>query len=55
VYIAKRLIIFAPKFAEKSPFLNARLARGILLTVSFFLQTSTTSAIHAYGNNCILC
>jgi hypothetical protein len=22
VYIAKRLVIFVPKFAEKSPFLN---------------------------------
>jgi hypothetical protein len=47
VYIAKRLVIFAPKFAKKSPFLNARLARGVLSTVSFFLQTSTTRAIHA--------
>jgi len=55
VYIAKRLVIFAPKFAKKSPFLNARLARGILLTVSFFLQMSTTRAIHAYGNDCFLC
>jgi hypothetical protein len=24
VYIAKRLVIFAPKFAEKSPFLDAQ-------------------------------
>jgi hypothetical protein len=31
VYIAKRLVIVAPNFAEKSPFLNARLARGALL------------------------
>jgi hypothetical protein len=35
--------------------LNARLVRGILSTVLFFLQTSTTRAIHAYGNNCFLC
>jgi hypothetical protein len=35
--------------------LNAQLACGVLLTVSFFLQTSTTRAIHAYGNNCFLC
>jgi hypothetical protein len=46
---------FAPKFAEKSPILNARLARGVLLTLSFFLQTSTTRAIRAYGNDCLLC
>jgi hypothetical protein len=26
VYIAKRLVIFAPNFAEKSPFLDARSA-----------------------------
>ena len=31
MYIAKRLVVFAPKIAEKSPFLNARLARGALL------------------------
>jgi hypothetical protein len=58
VYIAKRLVIFAPKFAKKSPFLNARLARGVLLTVSFFLQMSTTMAIRAYGaygKDCFLC
>jgi hypothetical protein len=30
VYIAKRLIIVVPKVAKKSPFLNARLAHGIL-------------------------
>jgi hypothetical protein len=55
VYIAKRLVIFAPKFTEKSPFLNARLARGILSTESFFLQMSTTRAIHAYSSDCFLC
>jgi hypothetical protein len=33
VYIAKRVIIFVPKFTEKSPFLNAQLARGALLAV----------------------
>jgi hypothetical protein len=55
VYIAKSLVVFAPKFTKKSPFLNARLVRGILSTVSFFLQTSTTRAIRAYGNNCFLC
>jgi hypothetical protein len=55
VYIAKRLVVFTPKFAKKSPILNARLACGILLTVSFFLQTSTTRAIHAYANDCLLC
>jgi hypothetical protein len=54
VYIAKRLVIFAPKFAEKSPFLNVRLARGILLAVSFSLQMSTTMAIRAYGKDCLL-
>jgi hypothetical protein len=26
VYIAKRLVIFAPNFAKKSPFLDAQLA-----------------------------
>jgi hypothetical protein len=35
--------------------LNAQLVRGILLTVSFFLQKSTTRAIRAYGNDCFLC
>jgi hypothetical protein len=55
VYIAKRLVVFAPKFTEKSPFLNARLGHGILLTVLFFLQTSTTMAIRAYGKDCFLC
>jgi hypothetical protein len=54
VYIAKRLVVFAPKFAEKSPFLNARLARGVLSAVSFSLQTSTTMAIRAYGKDCSL-
>jgi hypothetical protein len=54
VYIAKRLVVFAPKFAEKSPFLNAQLARGILSAVSFSLQTSTTMAIRAYGKDCSL-
>jgi hypothetical protein len=54
VYIAKRLVIFAPKFAKKSPFLNARLARGTLSAVSFSLQTSTTMAICAYGKDCSL-
>jgi hypothetical protein len=34
VYIAKRLIVLVPKFAEKSPFLNAG---GALLAVSFSL------------------
>jgi hypothetical protein len=29
VYIAKRPVVFAPKIAEKSPFLNARLARRV--------------------------
>jgi hypothetical protein len=52
--MAKRLVIFAPNFAEKSPFLNARLARGALLAVSFFLQMSTTMAIGAYGKDCFL-
>jgi hypothetical protein len=33
VYIAKRVIIFVPKFTEKSPFLNAQLARGALSAV----------------------
>jgi hypothetical protein len=54
VYIAKRVIIFVPKFTKKSPFLNAQLARGTLLAVSFSLQTSTTMAIHAYGKDCLL-
>jgi hypothetical protein len=54
VYIAKRVIVVAPKFAEKSPFLNAQLARGALLAVSFSLQTSTTMSIHAYGKDCLL-
>jgi hypothetical protein len=54
VYIAKRLVVFAPKFAKKSPFLNARLARGVLSAVLFSLQTSTTMAIHAYGKDCLL-
>jgi hypothetical protein len=74
VYTAKRVIIFVPKFAKKSPFLNARLARGTLSAVSFnnspflnarlvrgtlsavsfFLQMSTTMAIHAYGKDCLL-
>jgi hypothetical protein len=35
VYIAKRVIIFVPKFTEKSPFLNAQLARGTLSAVVF--------------------
>jgi hypothetical protein len=54
VYTAKRVIVFVPKFAEKSPFLNAQLARGTLSAVSFSLQTSTTVAIHAYGKDCLL-
>jgi hypothetical protein len=54
VYIAKRLIIVVPKVAKKSPFLNARLARGVLSAVSFSLQTSTTMAIRAYGKDCSL-
>jgi hypothetical protein len=54
VYIAKRLVVFATKFAEKSPFLNARLARGVLSAVSFSCQTSTTMAICAYGKDCLL-
>jgi hypothetical protein len=54
VYTAKRVIIFVPKFAEKSPFLNAQLARGALSAVSFSLQMSTTMAIHAYGKDCLL-
>jgi hypothetical protein len=35
--------------------LNARLVCGVLLTVLFFLQMSTTRAIRAYGNDCLLC
>jgi hypothetical protein len=54
VYIAKRLVVFAPKFAKKSPFLNAQLTCGALLAVSFSLQMSTTMAIHAYGKDCLL-
>jgi hypothetical protein len=54
VYTAERVIVFVPKFAEKSPFLNARLARGVLSAVSFSLQSSTTMAIHAYGKDCLL-
>jgi hypothetical protein len=54
VYIAKRVIIFIPKFTEKSPFSNAQLVRGALLAVSFSLQMSTTMAIHAYGKDCLL-
>jgi hypothetical protein len=54
VYIAKRLVVFAPNFAKKSPFLNAQLARGALSAVSFSLQTSTTMAIGAYGKDCFL-
>jgi hypothetical protein len=54
VYIAKRPVIFAPKFAKKSPFLNAPLAHGVLSAVSFSLQTSTTMAIRAYGKDCSL-
>jgi hypothetical protein len=49
--MAKRLVVFAPNCAEKSPFLNARLVRGALL---FFLRTSTTMAIHTYGKDCLL-
>jgi hypothetical protein len=29
-------------------------ARRVLSAVSFSLQTSTTMAIHAYGNDCLL-
>ena len=54
VYIAKRVIIFVPKFTEKSPFLNAQLVRGALSAVSFSLQMRTTMAIHAYGKDCLL-
>jgi hypothetical protein len=54
VYIAKRLVVFAPNFAEKSPFLKARLACGTLSAVSFSLQMSTTMAIGAYGKDCFL-
>jgi hypothetical protein len=54
VYTAKRVIVFVSKFAKKSPFLNAQLARGALSAVSFSLQTSTTMAIHAYGKDCLL-
>jgi hypothetical protein len=54
VYIAKRLIIVVPKVTEKSPFLNARLARDVLSAVSFSLQMSTTMAIRAYGKDCSL-
>jgi hypothetical protein len=54
VYIAKRLIVVVPKVTEKSPFLNAQLACGVLSAVSFSLQTSTTMAIRAYGKDCLL-
>jgi hypothetical protein len=54
VYIAKRGIVFVPKFTEKSPFLNAQLACRALSAVSFPLQMSTTMAIHAYGKDCLL-
>jgi hypothetical protein len=54
VYTAKRVIVFVPKFAEKSPILNAQLTRGALSAVSFSLQTSTTMAIHAYSKDCLL-
>jgi hypothetical protein len=54
VYIAKRLIVFVPKFTKKSPFLNAQLVRGTLSAVLLSLQTSTTMAIHAYGKDCLL-
>jgi hypothetical protein len=48
------VIIFVPKFNEKSPFLNAQLVRGALSAVSFSLQMRTTMAIHAYGKDCLL-
>jgi hypothetical protein len=54
VYIAKRLIVVVPKVAEKSPFLNAQLARSASSAVSFSLQMSTMMAIHAYGKDCLL-
>jgi hypothetical protein len=54
VYIAKRVIVFVPKFADKSPFLNAQLVRGALSAVSFSLQTSTTMAICAYSKDFLL-
>jgi hypothetical protein len=51
VYIAKRLIVLVPKFAKKSPFLNAH---GAILAVSFSLQTSTMMAIRAFGKDYIV-
>jgi hypothetical protein len=54
VYIAKRVIVFVPKFTKKSPFLNAQLACRALSAVSFSLQMSTTMAIHAYGKDGLL-
>jgi hypothetical protein len=42
VYMAKRLVIFAPTFTKKSPFLCARLK-------------SITMAISAYGKDCLYC
>jgi hypothetical protein len=35
VYIAKRLVIFVPKFTEKSPFLNPWLLHGTLSAIIF--------------------
>jgi hypothetical protein len=44
-----------PNSPRKVHFRNARLARRVLLAVSFSLQMSTTMAICAYGNDCFLC
>jgi hypothetical protein len=55
VHIAKRLVIFAPNFAEKSPFLSAAaMIGGALPALSFALQMSTMMATLAYGKDCLL-
>jgi hypothetical protein len=54
VYIPKRLVIFAPNFAEKSPFVNTWLVCGALSALSSALQMSTMMATLAYGKDCLL-
>ena len=51
VYIAKRLVVFAPKFAEKSPFWM----HDWRAALCFPLQTSTTMDICAYSKDLFLC
>jgi hypothetical protein len=54
VYIAKRLVIFAPKFTKKSPFFECMIGAWYFVGCVVSLQMSTTMALRAYGKDCLL-